>query len=156
MNFNREWYFESGVDGVPSDIPKNAEVVNLPHTWNAEDGQDGGNDYLRTRCAYLKRFVREDLPEGEEYYLEINGANLVSEAWLNGVKLGVHIGGYSTWRVCLTQHVRNENLLVITVDNSHTSDAYPAVADFTFADESTKPSIGTVNRPMPGKFVKVN
>ena len=26
--------------------------VTLPHTWNAVDGQDGGNDYYRGTCKY--------------------------------------------------------------------------------------------------------
>ncbi len=28
------------------------EPVTLPHTWNAIDGQDGGNDYYRGTCCY--------------------------------------------------------------------------------------------------------
>jgi beta-galactosidase len=28
------------------------EPVTLPHTWNAIDGQDGGNDYYRGTCSY--------------------------------------------------------------------------------------------------------
>ena len=34
---NRNWTFY-GPKGAP-------ETINLPHTWNAVDGQDGGNDY---------------------------------------------------------------------------------------------------------------
>ena len=35
-----------------------AEVVTLPHTWNAVDGQDGGNDYYRGTCTYTKTFAK--------------------------------------------------------------------------------------------------
>ena len=38
---------------------KAAESVDLPHTWNALDGQDGGNDYLRTACTYSTVFPAE-------------------------------------------------------------------------------------------------
>ena len=31
-------------------------VLNIPHTWNAQDGQDGGNDYWRGTCVYEKTF----------------------------------------------------------------------------------------------------
>ena len=31
--------------------------VNIPHTWNAIDGQDGGNDYYRGIGTYEKTFA---------------------------------------------------------------------------------------------------
>ena len=51
-------------------MPQNWYWVNLPHTWNAIDGQDGGNDYYRGTCFYAKEVQKEELPEGEQYYLE--------------------------------------------------------------------------------------
>ena len=30
-------------------------AVSLPHTWNALDGQDGGNNYLRVTSTLSKR-----------------------------------------------------------------------------------------------------
>ena len=33
------------------------EQVTLPHTWNAIDGQDGGNDYWRGTCVYRTSFA---------------------------------------------------------------------------------------------------
>ena len=56
-------------------IPEDAEQVTLPHTWNATDGQDGGNDYFRGSCCYVKKLAKSELPQQEAYYLEINGAN---------------------------------------------------------------------------------
>ena len=35
----------------------NTTTVDLPHTWNAIDGQDGGNDYWRGTCVYRTRFA---------------------------------------------------------------------------------------------------
>ena len=46
------------------------EVVNLPHTWNAEDGQDGGNDYYRGVCWYVKDLENVETEEGGECYLK--------------------------------------------------------------------------------------
>ena len=31
-------------------------AVDVPHTWNALDGQDGGNDYFRGKGVYEKTF----------------------------------------------------------------------------------------------------
>ena len=39
---------------------RTGETVDLPHCWNAVDGQDGGNDYHRGTCHYLKTFEKGD------------------------------------------------------------------------------------------------
>ena len=36
----------------------NTRSVDLPHTWNGKDGQDGGNDYMRDQCIYQKVFTK--------------------------------------------------------------------------------------------------
>ena len=36
------------------------ENVTLPHTWNAVDGQDGGNDYYRGTCWYMRELTEEE------------------------------------------------------------------------------------------------
>ena len=44
--------------------------VNIPHTWNALDGQDGGNDYYRGTCRYQKTFPKPEFGPKERVYLE--------------------------------------------------------------------------------------
>lgn len=132
MNFNPKWAFRKGVTEVPSVMPKDWDWVNLPHTWNNVDGQDGGADYFRGIGCYVKGFEKSELPQGEQFYLEINGANSEAEVYLNGRKQARHEGGYSTWRVNLTDSLQEKNLLVITVDNSENAHVYPQMADFTF------------------------
>ncbi len=73
-----------------------------------------------------------DLPEPARYYLEIRGANSSADVYLNGTKLAHHDGGYSTWRVDLTDNLAELNLLVIAVDNAANETVYPQMADFTF------------------------
>mgnify|MGYP003296616642 CR=1 FL=1 len=113
-------------------MPADWEAVKLPHSWNAVDGQDGGNDYFRGSCCYVKSFKKSGLPEAACYYLEIKGANSSADVTLNGKHLAHHDGGYSTWRVELTGELQEENLLAITVDNAANDKVYPQVADFTF------------------------
>ena len=132
VNFNRKWAFAKGVSEVPASIPAQWNWVNLPHTWNGIDGQDGGNDYYRGTCCYAKSFDKLDLPTADRYYLEINGANSSADAYLNGKLLAHHDGGYSTWRVDMTEALERENMLVILVDNAPNDTVYPQVADFTF------------------------
>ena len=123
-NINADWLFKK---------PECAEEkVNLPHTWNAVDGQDGGADYFRGTCRYSKTIKKADLPEADCYYLEIRGANSSADVYADGVKLASHDGGYSTWRVDLTKALKDETLIEIDVDNSPNERVYPQMADFTF------------------------
>ena len=131
INLNAEWVFNKQTD-IPAVLPTDWEAVNLPHTWNAVDGQDGGNDYFRGTAIYAKTLAKADLPEAAQIYLEIRGANSSADVYLNGEKLAHHDGGYSTWRVNLTEKLKDENLLAIAVDNSPNETVYPQMADFTF------------------------
>lgn len=132
VNFNRKWAFSKESKELPEEFPKNWVFVNLPHTWNAIDGQDGGNDYYRGICYYAKQIVKSELPEAEQYYLEFLGANASAQVYLNGKCIGAHDGGYSTWRVKLPADLQAENLLVVAVDNRENETVYPQIADFTF------------------------
>ena len=107
------------------------ESVSLPHTWNALDGQDGGNDYHRGRCWYLRELTGEELA-GECVYLEINGAAMSAEVYFNGKCLARHAGGYSAFRVELTDSRTDKNMLAIAVSNEDSDTIYPQKADFTF------------------------
>ena len=131
ININRKWAFAKETE-IPSAIPEKWNFVNLPHTWNAIDGQDGGNDYYRGTCTYIKELDKEDLPEADRYYLEIKGANSSADVFVNGKKLAHHDGGYSTWRVDITDEIGLKTMIAISVDNSPNEEVYPQMADFTF------------------------
>ena len=133
FNFNTKWAFTKDVNEVPQSMPEKWYWVTLPHSWNAIDGQDGGTDYYRGVCYYAKEVEKVELPEGEQYYLELHGANSSADVYVNGKKLAHHDGGYSTWRVNITEAlVDGKNLFVIAVDNRANDIVYPQSADFTF------------------------
>ena len=114
LNVNNEWLFYKGVADVSAQR-EGGEQINLPHSWNAIDGQDGGNDYFRGSCLYVKKIAKSELPENNEYYLEINGANSSADVYVNGKKLAHHDGGYSTFRVNFTKEVEEENERAVNV-----------------------------------------
>jgi len=132
INFNRKWAFTKMADAIPETMPAKWDIVNLPHSWNAIDGQDGDNDFYRGTCYYAKQFMKASLPEADRYYLEIKGANSSADVYVNGKNLAHHDGGYSTWRVDITDALDLNNLLVIAVDNAANETVYPQMADFTF------------------------
>lgn len=129
---NEAWRFVKHADSTASAWASQGEPVDLPHTWNAEDGQDGGNDYHRGTCWYCKKLLVPELKQGQQVYLEFMGAAMTAEVYVNGVKLLRHEGGYSTFRVNITDQLRDENRLVVAVENSDSNTVYPQRADFTF------------------------
>ncbi len=130
LNINEDWQFSK--DNRLGEEAAQSETISVPHTWNAADGQDGGNDYWRGTSTYRKDLKKPDLKEDEELWLEINGANSSSRVALNGKELAKHDGGYSTYRVNLTPELQDDNILEIEVDNAPNTTVYPQQADFTF------------------------
>lgn len=108
------------------------QQVNLPHTWNARDGQDGGDDYFRGTCVYEKEIPKPEFQKGERVYLQFHGVNASAHVLLNGKKVCSHHNGYSTFRADVTKKLKDNNLLRVEVDNSKNERVYPQVADFTF------------------------
>lgn len=125
IKLNQGWRF-TGPSG-------REEAVNLPHTWNAKDGQDGGNDYYRGTCHYRTEFAEPEFDrEREVVYLEFRGVNATADVELNGQKVMHHDGGYSTFRRDITEFLEKENEIRVAVDNSVNDRVYPQKADFTF------------------------
>ena len=71
------------------------QVVDIPHTWNNLDGQDGGNDYWRGTLTYEKTFAAPAFDkETQEVYLEFRGVNASAKVTLNGQVVATHDGGH--------------------------------------------------------------
>ena len=125
ININQNWRFQ-----LPG---REAENIHIPHTWNNLDGQDGGNDYLRTAAIYEKTFPKPFFEDGREaVFLDFAGVNSQAEVTVNGHLLCCHEGGYSTFRVEITPYLQEENHLVVRVENDKNNRVYPQKADFTF------------------------
>ena len=121
----KNWQF-TGPDGKTA-------AVNLPHTWNNIDGQDGGNDYWRGTCTYTTQFAAPAYDaETQQVWLQFEGVNASARVTLNGQEVMRHDGGYSTFRAEVTGLLAEENELTVAVDNSKNNRVYPQKADFTF------------------------
>ena len=119
------WEF-TGPDGTTT-------TVDLPHTWNARDGQDGGNDYWRGTCIYRTHFAAPQFnTASHQVWIQFDGVNASAHVVLNGSPVCNHDGGYSTFRANITELLRDENEMTVEVDNSKNDRVYPQKADFTF------------------------
>ncbi|MBR5597990.1 MAG: glycoside hydrolase family 2 protein [Lachnospiraceae bacterium] len=136
LNWNEGWLFTKEVSWVQDNkVVLNEEAwekVNVPHTWNGKDGQDGGNDYYRGTCYYTKKLNKELVADGEDVYLEFEGANSSADVYVNGNLAVHHDGGYSTFRANITELLEDENTIIVAVDNAPNDRVYPQMADFTF------------------------
>lgn len=104
-------------------------LVNLPHTWNNLDGQGAEPTYYRGKCTYTKIVERQN----GKTWLEFKGVNAACTVYINGKKVGSHLGGYSAFRFEVTDFLSSpKNFLTVEVDNSPLRDVYPETADFTF------------------------
>lgn len=106
--------------------------VTLPHTYNALDGQDGGNDYYQGKVVYTRHLTNPAREDGERVYLEFKGVNSSAVVLINGFPAAIHRGGYSTFYAHITPYLEAENLIKVEVDNSIDPSVYPQKADFTF------------------------
>lgn len=133
---NAAWYFTKDAVSISesSSVLENGrwETLDLPHTWNGIDGQDGGNDYYRGTCYYAKKITRAEMGTEPIVYLEFEGANSSATLFVNGKEAAHHDGGYSTWRANITDFLAEENEIVVAVDNASNDHVYPQMADFTF------------------------
>ncbi|WP_426743255.1 glycoside hydrolase family 2 protein [Gemmiger formicilis] len=121
----KNWQF-TGPDGKTT-------AVDLPHTWNNIDGQDGGNDYWRGICIYKTRFAAPAFDKNtQQVWLQFEGVNASAKVTLNGVEVTRHDGGYSTFRADVTALLADSNELIVEADNSKNDRVYPQKADFTF------------------------
>ncbi len=133
IELNENWIFVKHAENVAEAAAVQGEEISLPHTWNAVDGQDGGNDYYRGTCWYRRMLESPQLNAGQKVYLEFDGAAMTADVYLNGEKLARHEGGYSRFRVNVTEKLRaGTNELAVSVDNADNDHVYPQKAEFTF------------------------
>jgi beta-galactosidase len=121
---NNEIYIEKEIE--------EAELVNLPHCFNAIDGQSG-EGMFKGQCFYQRKLDVSAEELAKYIFLEIGAASLISKVYVNGKLAGGSRCGFSMYRVFLTPFLKaGENLISIIVDNSSHKDVYPLMADFSF------------------------
>ncbi len=105
--------------------------IDLPHTWNNTDGDDGGT-YYRGAGWYRRELTVSAAAPGARRYLEFDGAALAADVWINGTHVGRHDGGYARFRFDVTPYLKvGQNVVAVRVDNTKLPDVAPLSGDFT-------------------------
>ena len=136
INLNTNWKFQTKIlTDAPASVDYADETwttVNIPHTWNSTDAQDGGNNYLRTIGWYRKSLPWNDSFQGKKLYIEFLGACLQAECFVNGKSVGNHKGGYTAFRFDITaQMQQGNNIIAVKVDNRLSEEIIPLGGDFS-------------------------
>jgi beta-galactosidase len=110
-------------------------VVNLPHTWNNLDGENGpGDGYYRGIGWYRSHYTVDGSYAGRQFFLKFDGAFSVADVWINGNYLGEHQGGFAAFVFDATSYVNvgGDNVIAVKVNNAFNANIPPLNADFTF------------------------
>ena len=134
INLNKDWsYLEKNLtDFNEVQASSDWEDIDLPHTWNQWDAVDNSPGYRRDISWYKKELTIE-ANKKSQYILYFEGVNITSAVYLNGKKIGGHIGGYLGFEIDITDNIKSgkNNTLLISVDNSYNPDVVPSQkADF--------------------------
>ncbi|MBC6994524.1 glycoside hydrolase family 2 TIM barrel-domain containing protein [Neolewinella lacunae] len=124
---NDGWtYFEHSTPNLAA-LPAVGTPVTLPHTWNQWDAVDNTPGYRRDASWYLRPLAIKAVP-GQRYALYFEGANTKAEVYLNGQRIGGHVGGYVGFTIDLTPHLAasGANQLAVRVDNGYDPDLIPS------------------------------
>ena len=126
QTLNSAWKFSSEVH------PE--KIVNIPHTWNAEDPFRDGKEYFRGKGTYTKTLYAPQKWQNKQVFLKFEGSNQITTVYVNDQLIGEHRGGYTGFAFDITKPLKAgaENRLKIVVDNSHNVDIPPLDADFNF------------------------
>ncbi|HEY0468447.1 MAG TPA: beta galactosidase jelly roll domain-containing protein, partial [Polyangiaceae bacterium] len=149
-SLNADWTFQrsdaSGAE-APGFDDRAWTKLDLPHSWNAMDGQDGPTTpYYRGVGWYRKHHTFASSLMGRRIYLQFDGSNMISDVYVNGKPAGSHAGGFGAFRFDVTDLVMlgADNVLAVKADNSAgvdennaittcpTANVAPLNADFTF------------------------
>jgi beta-galactosidase len=132
---NQGWKFHEGdVSGaqIPTFNDASWSSVTLPHTWNNIDGENGGT-YYRGISWYRLHYTLPTTLTGHRFYLQFDGASLVTDVYVNGTYLGEHQGGYATFRFDATAAltIGGDNVIAVKVNNAYATNIPPLNGDFT-------------------------
>lgn len=120
-----KWEFFKG--GTESS--SKCEYVSIPHTWNAQDGTTA--NYYRGKGLYHYKFDSPKNIQKKRVFIRFEAVSQEAEVFLNGQYLGSHKGAFNAFCFEITPYIKQNNELVVKVDNSLNPDVAPLSGDFT-------------------------
>ncbi len=99
--------------------------LNVPGDWNSQDDK---LLYYESTVWYRRLFDFTPHADGARQFIYFGGANYEADVYLNGAKLGRHVGGFTPFQFEVTGKLRaTRNSLVVRVNNQRRPEAVPTV-----------------------------
>jgi len=109
---------------VEYDFDKSDNIL-VPRDWNSQKEK---LFYYEGTIWYYKKFDYEISNNNIRQFLYIGAANYESDVYLNGKKLGKHIGGFTPFNYEITGKLNpSGNFLIVKVDNKRSMEQVPTV-----------------------------
>ncbi|MCP4035888.1 MAG: beta-glucuronidase [bacterium] len=100
----------------------NGLTLEVPGDWNTQDERL----YFYRGMLWYKRVFEYSFDSNERVFLHFGAANYEASVYLNGERIGRHVGGHTPFNFEVTGRVREGgNLLVVSVDNEHAARDIP-------------------------------
>lgn len=96
--------------------------VDVPHNWDQYEGirrLKHGN--LHGYSWYRKEFEVKDYGKGKKYFLFFEGVGSYATVYVNGVKVGTHAGGRTTFTLDISDVIKFDEINVLAVQADHPS-----------------------------------
>ena len=101
------------------------ETLQVPGDWNTQKQE---LLYYEGTVWYKKSFDFDSSNRNTRQFLYFEASNYKTEVYLNGKKLGTHVGGFTPFNFEITDLIRErENFLVVKVDNKRSKEGVPTL-----------------------------
>ncbi|MCX7787846.1 MAG: glycoside hydrolase family 2 [Spirochaetes bacterium] len=112
------WYRERVKDSEGHPLPldfdwESWERIPVPSCWNLQKPE---LLYFEGAGVYTRTFRYRPLQEAERVFLYFEGANYRTTVFLNGIHMGTHDGGSTPFSMEITDTIREENRIVVSVE----------------------------------------
>ncbi len=99
-------------------------AIQVPGDWNTQKE----NLFYYEGTVWYKKSFDYDLTSNNRLFVYFGAVNYRADVYLNGIKLGIHEGGFTPFNFEITSRVKpSGNYLVVKVNNTRKLDAVPAL-----------------------------
>ena len=122
-------FFLNSKPKTPSDLIEydfdQMDELKVPGDWNSQKDQ---LLYYEGTIWYKKSFDHEKNKTQNRVFLYFEASNYKTEVYLNGKKLGSHVGGFTPFNFEITDVLKKQdNLIVVKVDNKRLKEGVPTL-----------------------------
>ncbi|MBP6671951.1 MAG: beta-glucuronidase [Bacteroidetes bacterium] len=125
----RSAYFSNTKPADKSDLIEydfdRSDTIAVPSDWNTQKER---LFYYEGTVWYKKSFDHRKKNVSDRLFLTFGAVNYQADVYLNGKKLGVHVGGFTPFNYEITDLVRErDNFLIVKVDNKRKKEGVPTL-----------------------------